>query len=163
MNSLQLLLLYFLALSCVAQAAVLQEIHPGIFIIQNSEYGIHEYNYFSVFNYRYRYNALFINGHRLPKCAIIDEEHNHVALTDLQTHQEFDETYLRTYKFPVLAEGLHQLVVVLCEKGRPVEQIQVDVLCKSMQLLFFTGTPQPCLCHFMLGTSRSLDRAEWLT
>lgn len=162
--------LYLVALlftPLLSHAVELQEVYPGIYFIHNAAYGIHAYNYFTVLNYEFRYNAIFINGRQLPKCKVIDNDHNQLALENLRQLDEHNETYMRTYKFPVLSEGNHKLVIAYCDErdedgaAEPLAQIEVEVICKPMQLLFYPGTP-PCLCHFDTETSRLLDRSEWV-
>ena len=148
-------------------ASHLQQVYPGVYLIYNSEYGIHAYNYFSLFNYEFRFNALFIDGHKLPKCDIIDQEHNELALEILRENDDYDETYLRVYKFPDLSAGVHTMVIAYCDerdkngRARAVAQIEVDVVCEPMQLLFYPGKP-PTTCRFITETSRLLDRQKWI-
>lgn len=160
---------YFLVgvLATYIHALIAQEVYPDIYFIHNTERGIHAYNYFSLSNYEFRFNAMFIDGHQLPKCDIVDEEHNALALEKLKQYDEYVETYLRTYKFPVLAEGAHTLVIAFCDErqengnARAVAQIVIDIICEPMQLLFFPGK-QPNMCRFISDTSRLLNRDQWI-
>lgn len=157
-------LLLFSAIA--AQPPYIVPFGKDVWLLQNSESGIGENDFFSIMSVKYRYMNLYIDDSKYtPRRRNKDVETEEVARL-LMRQEGSDQVFLNPYHFPTLRAGKHTMGITIADKKAddgttfPTKLIKGDLICRAVPLVFFRG--ETCLCTLDTSTIRVIDRPNWL-
>lgn len=167
-----MMLLNYYAVWCLLLSAIAATPHiipfggNDIWLLQNSEYGIGEGDFFSIMSVKYRYMNLYIDDYKYkPQRRNGDAETEAIA-REMMRQQDSDQIFLNPYNLPLLRAGNHTFVITIADREAedgttfPNRLIKADVICRPIPLIFFRG--ETCLCSLNTATIRVIDRPAWL-